>query len=87
MSSLKCKAVQGILQQLLHDVTSVSDQADEVKLVQSKLMNLVTGIQGVDSSLDRHLTDLKSVNANPIANYYWLLFVAIYIIVAYFMQG
>ena len=78
--SLKCKVVQGILQQLLHDMTTVSNQADEALLVQSKLINLVTDIQGFDSKLDRHLTVLKSVNANPIANYYWLLFVAIYVI-------
>ena len=87
MTQLKYKAVQGILQKLLHDVTTDKNQADEAKLNPCKLMDLLAEIQVVDSSLDKHLTVLKSVNTNPIANYYWLLFVAIYIIAAYLMQG
>jgi len=76
------KLVQISLQHL-HAMTTAAHQAADLKGIEGKLMELVAEIQSTNSSMDAHLATLKSINSNPIANYYWLLFVALYVVAAY----
>ena len=76
------QSMQGLLQQLQ---SAILEKKDNLSVVESKFLELSKEMQESTSVMANIVDTLKSANVNPIANYYWLLFVFIYA-GAYFFQ-
>ncbi len=68
--------MQGLLQQL-QTLTSTEGKIS-LKEVEPKMSELSEKIYESDNAIAHIVTTLKKANQNPIASYYWLLFVFIY---------
>ena len=75
--------MQGLLEQL--QVLMSPERNAPYKEIESKITELSDEIHKSNSFITKIVSTLKSANQNPIANYYWVLFVLIYVS-AYFFQ-
>lgn len=77
------KEMHGLLQQL--QMLTSPEVKTSLKEIEPKITELSNKINESDESIAMIVHTLKSTSQNPIANYYWLLFVGIYA-GAYFLQ-
>ena len=68
--------MQGLLQQL-QTLVSIGESSNE-RDIEPKITELTVLMNNSDDSVASIVTALKNSNVNPIANYYWLLFVFMY---------
>ena len=73
--ALHQKHMQGLLQQLQVLTTEGSLKMADID---PKVSELTALMHESDDSITSIVTTLKNTNQNPVANYYWLLFIAIY---------
>jgi hypothetical protein len=70
----------------LQELQLLTNKNSEIELndLEYKVTELSSAMKNAESLLENLLVHLKSANMNPVANYYWLIFVAVYACAYYF---